>query len=120
VPTKRAHVRRADNPITPETVALWERAKAGRDTYRNCAPGNCSSAELNRHCDVCDQHLDARRDLKRALGVKLWEISPLDVEPGDELRRTGSGWVASIPKALALKAELEAASAAAKEASRAN
>ena len=35
--------------------------------------------------------------------------SPLRVEPGDEERRPGTAWANSVPQALELRAQLEAA-----------
>ena len=48
--------------------------------------------------------------LHRALGLKPWEASPLDVRPGDEAEAAGPGagvYERSFPQALQLKAELE-------------
>ncbi len=46
--------------------------------------------------------------LHRALGLKPWEASPLDVErPEDAELRVGSAWARTVPDALQLRAELE-------------
>ena len=46
--------------------------------------------------------------LHRALDLKPWEASPLDVRPGDEAEAVGgSEYQRSFPQALRLRAELE-------------
>ncbi len=48
-------------------------------------------------------------ELHRALGLKPWQINPLDVDPGAPPPDGSSPWADSFPKALQLRAELEAA-----------
>lgn len=57
------------------------------------------------------EYLETWKALHIALGLKLFEASPLDVEDG----RTyfgGQCWLESVPKVLALRAELIAAAGA--------
>ncbi len=47
--------------------------------------------------------------LHRALDLRPWQINPIDVDPGTPPPDGGSPWADSFPKALQLRAELEAA-----------
>jgi hypothetical protein len=56
-------------------------------------------------------HNDDWLMLHRALALRPWEASPLDVEPGEPIR-AGTGWEHSVPKALELRAQLESEASA--------
>ncbi|OSJ33187.1 hypothetical protein BSZ19_16210 [Bradyrhizobium japonicum] len=52
------------------------------------------------------EYLETWKALHLALGLKLFEASPLDVREGDSVRYGGQCWMESVPKALAVRAEL--------------
>ena len=109
--TKRTPIHRAGrNRITPEVVAAYVATKEHADIYDSCIGGEpCRSADPSRHCEECRAHIEAHEQLDRLLGLRLWEASPLRVEPGDEERRPGTAWANSVPQVLELRAQLEAA-----------
>ncbi len=47
--------------------------------------------------------------LHSAIGLKPWEVSPIQVDSYGPPRAGGSPWTDSFPKALKLRADLEAA-----------
>jgi hypothetical protein len=96
--------------ITPDAVALFMVAEKHRDLYWACIGGGpCQSPAPSRHCDKCREHIDATRELHRALGLKPWEACPLDASSD---RRDGTMWSDSLEQARKLRAQLEAAACA--------
>ena len=64
---------------------------------------------IGTHCPECLKYMDLSRELGRLLGVKFWEVSPLEADseaPPDYLRHNElqSGY---WHKARALRCELE-------------
>lgn len=114
MPTRRSQVRRNGHRITHKAVALFVAARMHRDLYLACiGGGHCQRPEPGRHCDVCRGHVDARRELHRALGLKPWEACPLDVSLDQSAwPRDGSAWAASLDQAKELRATLQAAALA--------
>jgi hypothetical protein len=113
VGTKRTPVHRQSRMrITPEAVALFMAAEKHRDLYFACIGGGpCQRPEPGRHCDQCRTHIDASRELGRALGLKPWEASPVcpSAIACKARPRDGTMWADSLEQARELRAALEAA-----------
>jgi len=90
--------------------AIYADALKLQDRHRDCIRGvACCSTSIGKHCSECLKYVDLSRELGRLLGVKFWEVSPLDADseaPPKWMRHNElqSGyWV----KAWALRCELD-------------
>jgi hypothetical protein len=109
--TKRTPIRRDVRiRITAEAVALYERILELEPTRAACNRGICNAPTISVHCDLCNEHHAKSRQLRRLLGVKLWETSPTDVTPEDPPPPADSArlYDHSIGRALELRAAIEA------------
>lgn len=108
MPARRANVRRVRSTITPEVVAAYAAALEHQDLYHGCTGGeDCRSSDPGRrHCSDCRAHIEAHQQLDLLLGLKPWEVSPLDAV--GEREPDGTAWAASWPRAVELREQIEA------------
>lgn len=98
--------------ITPEAVAAFKAAMAGRPVYIGCIRDvACESVAAGRHCQRCKEYLAACKGLQSSLGLTPWNWSPAEVE----LDAAPPAWlrddqVADFRAAQELRRQLEAAS----------
>lgn len=97
MPARLKRDKRRGSKISDEAVEIFNRARsmASIDRERWEEGGG-------RRRD----YLDTWKALHLALGLRLFEASPLDVNESDSAPFGGQCWTASVPKALALRAEL--------------
>lgn len=98
MPAKRRRSKERKFQISDEAVVLFARA-------RELAPFEQWEEEGGRR----REYLETWKALHLALGLRLFEASPLDVTEDDSVRCGGQCWMESVPKALALRVELVAA-----------
>ncbi|MET3991614.1 hypothetical protein ABID65_003254 [Bradyrhizobium sp. S3.9.2] len=94
MPAKRRRSKERKFQISDEAVVLFARA-------RELAPFEQWEEEGGRR----REYLETWKALHLALGLKLFEASPLDVREGGTYL-AGHCWLESVPKALAVRAEL--------------
>ena len=87
--------------------AIYADALKMQDGHRDCIRSvACCSTSVGKHCSECLKYTDLSRELGRLLGVKFWEVSPLDADseaPPKWMNPLQHGyWV----KAWALRCEL--------------
>ena len=108
MPIKRKATKARAHRVTAEAASAFIEAQRGRERYIGCIRGEgCRSTSASEHCGECRAHLDAHRRLHRALGLRLWQMSPLDAEATEP--PSHPGYVESWPLACELRAELEKA-----------
>lgn len=101
MPIKRKKNKQRKFQISDEAVGLFTRGRAlqlspGYDEWEDA--GGCRR-----------EYLETWKALHFALHLALYEASPLDVREDDTRRVGGQCWLESVPKVLALRAELLAA-----------
>ncbi|WP_234683974.1 hypothetical protein [Bradyrhizobium monzae] len=101
MPIKRRKDKQRKFQISDEAVELFSHASAlqlspGYDVWEDA--GGCRR-----------EYLDTWKALHKALHLALCEASPLDVREDDTRRVGGQCWLESVPKVLAIRAELIAA-----------
>ena len=90
--------------ITPEAIELYRRGKALWPGRLACI----QSAELCTH-ESCDEQIDIELALDREIGLRPWDPSIFDMEPGDRQPAGKSAEARAWPRVRALWRELEAA-----------
>lgn len=109
MPVKLRHPKARQHRVTDEAVEAWTLALAGQDTYLACIRDEaCQSRVMSRHCPVCAGHIEARNRLHRALGLRLWQPSPLDADTDEPPRWAGrhDAWREGWPLARELRLAL--------------
>ena len=91
MPTNRTRIKRAvRSRVTDEARAIYAEALKLQDMHRGVhSRRSCGSASIGKHCPECTSYMDLRRELGRMVGVKFWEISPLEADseaPPDYMR----------------------------------
>jgi hypothetical protein len=91
MPTVRTPIKRAARKlVTDQAKEVFARAVALRVVYQNCVRGEgCFSTSPGEHCAKCAEFLDLSSDLSRLLGLRPWQVSPLDCDsetPPDYMR----------------------------------
>jgi hypothetical protein len=102
MPTNRLpRARKRKARITPEVVALFKRAiaieKDGDDEVWEADGGRCR------------EYLDTSNQLRRLLGVRIWEPSVLDAAADMDLSGVPEHMLAGWTRAMRLRRALEAA-----------
>tara|TARA_R110002096_G_scaffold5809_1_gene26780 strand:- start:5101 stop:5448 length:348 start_codon:yes stop_codon:yes gene_type:complete len=110
MPTKRKRKNRLiGRRLTAEVVAIYSDAEKLRGKYEDCLTSSkCPEGSKTKHCDDCLRFLELSRELDRELGIKPWQVSPLDVDDEACPYGAGTGGAQSWPDALKLRRELEA------------
>jgi hypothetical protein len=81
-PTNRTRIKRAvRSRVTDEARAIYADALALRGVRQDHIRGLCPT--VGTHCPECLRYMDLRRELGRLLGVKFWEVSPLEADSED-------------------------------------
>lgn len=82
MPTNRTRIKRAvRSRVTDEARAVYAKALKLQDIHRDCIRSvACCSTSIGTHCSQCLKYMDLRRELGRLLGVKFWEVSPLEAD----------------------------------------
>lgn len=108
MPVKKRKTKDRNLQITDEAIEAFltvERLKAKRLA---CVRGTCE-APINERCSDCAECSEADRFLDRALGVKLWEPSPTDVDEDADYEVGGQLWLDGWQRAVELRRDLLAA-----------
>jgi hypothetical protein len=96
MPVKRNKEKQRKFQISDEAVELFIKAR-----------------ELDPRSDVWEEDGGRRREylttyvaLHNALGLKIWQAGPLDVNEYDSVCAGGQPWIESVPRARELRLEL--------------
>ena len=97
MPVKRRIIKGREHRITPEAVEFWVKARAIQDAGEAVS----SSARW-------EEYLDNWSSLNRALGIRPWQISPLNVDDDEQppANSPPGYWTESFPTAQALRRQL--------------
>lgn len=107
MPVRKRAGREKAHRITPEAVEAFIEAQRGRERYISCIRGEgCRSTSASERCGECRAHLDASLRLYRALGLRPWQTSPLDVHPDWSCPWPSGAGAEAWPLALELREQL--------------
>jgi hypothetical protein len=110
MPVKLRRPKIRTSQITDEARAIYARAVELQGIYKACIRDDiCRSTSLNQHCAECSKFLDLNRELDRMLGLKPWEMSPLDTNSATppDYKRSDPSKVKDWRKAWELRCELQ-------------